>query len=216
MVGRDVEQHADASARARARGRSGRTSTRSHGCGPAPAARAPGSACRYCRPSARRGRPRRRIWAISAVVVDLPLVPVMATKGAAGAILARSRQKSSMSPMISTPAALAELDRPVRLGMGQRHARRRARARRSRRQSRVAQIVDRRSPSRPRLPRAGRRVVPGQHAGAAGGERRAPSPGPSRRARRARRRLPAKEVTGVIAHRSFRRRRGRRARAPRR
>ena len=44
---------------------------------------------------------------MSAVVVDLPLVPVMATNGASGQLLARSRQNSSMSPMISTPAALA-------------------------------------------------------------------------------------------------------------
>src|SRR5215207_5122894 len=49
----------------------------------------------------------RRMWATSAVVVDLPFVPVMATKGAAGAILPRSRQNSSMSPMISTPARFA-------------------------------------------------------------------------------------------------------------
>ena len=49
----------------------------------------------------------RRMWAMSAVVVDLPLVPVMATKGASGQPLARSRQNSSTSPMISTPAALA-------------------------------------------------------------------------------------------------------------
>src|SRR3990170_1605176 len=44
---------------------------------------------------------------MSAVVVDLPLVPVTATNGASGQLLARSRQKSSMSPMISTPAARA-------------------------------------------------------------------------------------------------------------
>src|ERR671912_1710830 len=49
----------------------------------------------------------RRIWAMRAVVVDLPLVPVIATKGAFGAIFARSRQKSSISPMISTPASRA-------------------------------------------------------------------------------------------------------------
>ena len=46
---------------------------------------------------------------MSAVVVDLPLVPVMATNGASGASFARSRQNSSMSPMISTPAAFASL-----------------------------------------------------------------------------------------------------------
>ncbi len=44
---------------------------------------------------------------MSAVVVDLPLVPVMATNGASGQLLARSRQNSSMSPTISMPAALA-------------------------------------------------------------------------------------------------------------
>ena len=33
-----------------------------------------------------------RMWAVSAVVVDLPLVPVMATNGASGALFARSRQ----------------------------------------------------------------------------------------------------------------------------
>ena len=44
---------------------------------------------------------------MSAVVVDLPLVPVIAMNGAFGAIFARSRQNSSMSPMISTPAARA-------------------------------------------------------------------------------------------------------------
>ena len=44
---------------------------------------------------------------MSAVVVDLPLVPVMATNGAAGAMRRRSRQNSSMSPITSTPAARA-------------------------------------------------------------------------------------------------------------
>ena len=48
-----------------------------------------------------------RTWAISAVVVDLPLVPVIATSGASGARAARSRAKSSMSPMTATPAAAA-------------------------------------------------------------------------------------------------------------
>src|ERR1700733_11863977 len=45
--------------------------------------------------------------AISAVVVDLPLVPVMATNGASGAWRRRSRQNSSISPMTSTPACRA-------------------------------------------------------------------------------------------------------------
>src|SRR3954467_11512052 len=45
--------------------------------------------------------------AISAVVVYLPLVPVMATNGASGAWRLRSRQNSSMSPITSTPASRA-------------------------------------------------------------------------------------------------------------
>ena len=45
--------------------------------------------------------------AISAVVVDLPLVPVMATNGAWGACARRSRQNNSMSPITSTAMARA-------------------------------------------------------------------------------------------------------------
>jgi hypothetical protein len=41
------------------------------------------------------------------VVVDLPLVPVMATNGTFGARERRSRQNSSMSPITSTAAARA-------------------------------------------------------------------------------------------------------------
>src|SRR4029077_18606159 len=48
-----------------------------------------------------------RRGAVSAVVVDLPLVPVMATNGTVGARCRRSRQNSSMSPITSTPAARA-------------------------------------------------------------------------------------------------------------
>ena len=106
MVGRDVEQHADAG---RQRGReldlerghlddvdaAGRRRRQRQDGGADVAAHL------HVAPAA------RRMWAISAVVVDLPLVPVMARKGASGAILARSRQNSSTSPMISTPAARA-------------------------------------------------------------------------------------------------------------
>src|SRR5580704_13057423 len=46
-------------------------------------------------------------WAISAVVVDLPLVPVIATNGASGAKRRRSRQNNSMSPITSMPASRA-------------------------------------------------------------------------------------------------------------
>src|SRR5215831_15846987 len=45
--------------------------------------------------------------AISAVVVDLPLVPVIATNGASGAWRRRSRQNNSMSPITSMPASRA-------------------------------------------------------------------------------------------------------------
>ena len=41
------------------------------------------------------------------MVVDLPLVPVIATNGASGAVLRRSRQNSSMSPITSTAALRA-------------------------------------------------------------------------------------------------------------
>src|ERR1700733_11129079 len=47
--------------------------------------------------------------AISADVVDLPLVPVTATNGAPGAWRRRSRQNSSMSPITSTPALCASV-----------------------------------------------------------------------------------------------------------
>src|ERR1700726_2270391 len=50
---------------------------------------------------------RLRRCAMSAVVVDLPLVPVMATNGASGACRRRSRQNNSMSPITSTPASRA-------------------------------------------------------------------------------------------------------------
>ena len=46
----------------------------------------------------------RRMCAMIAVVVDLPLVPVIAIHGASGQFAARSRLKISISPIISTPA----------------------------------------------------------------------------------------------------------------
>src|SRR3989344_1889194 len=59
-----------------------------------------------------------QMWPIRAVVVDLPLVPVMATtlgRLCSGAAFT-ARAKSSMSPMISTPAALARST--VQCGVG--------------------------------------------------------------------------------------------------
>ena len=107
---------------ATAQDRSDTTNTRRHGR----ARRGGGSSARIGVPilppisTSRPTAPKR--CAISAVVVDLPLVPVIATNGEPGATFARSRQNSSMSPMISTPACLRQLDRPMRLRMGQRHA----------------------------------------------------------------------------------------------
>ena len=96
MVRRDVEQDADASASSDgARSIWKDEHLEDMDAVARRAARATGSPCRYCRPSARRARPARRMWAISAVVVDLPLVPVMATNGASGAIAARARGRTA-------------------------------------------------------------------------------------------------------------------------
>jgi len=54
--------------------------------------------------------------ATSAVVVDFPLVPVMATNGAPGATRRRSRQNSSMSPITSTAAFRASATLQCGLG----------------------------------------------------------------------------------------------------
>ena len=116
VVRRDVEQHADRRRQRRRQIDLERRHLDDVDSGRAPAAPAPGSPCRYCRPSARPGPAARRMWAISAVVVDLPLVPVTATTGLPGAALARSRKNSSTSPMISTPAACAL--RTVQCGSG--------------------------------------------------------------------------------------------------
>ncbi len=129
---------------------------------------------------------------MSAVVVDLPLVPVMAMKGASGACAMRSRQNSSMSPMTSTPAPRAQFHRPVRLRMRQRHARRQHEGGEGRPSRRSRRSRGRRCPPRPPWPRfrdcrprrARRRRRPSAPAR---------SRGRSRRGRRARRVLPAKE-----------------------
>jgi len=93
--------------RASAQGRSDTTRPRSHVPGPRTAARARGWRLPILPPTwgSRPARPSR--CPVSAVVVDLPLVPVMATNGASGACARRSRQNSSMSPITSTAAACA-------------------------------------------------------------------------------------------------------------
>ncbi len=81
---------------------------------------------RCCRRRGRRARPARRMWPIRAVVVDLPLVPVMATtlgrrcSGAGGH--GAGEQLDVAEDLDAGGAGL--LHRPVRRGMGQRHARR--------------------------------------------------------------------------------------------
>ena len=85
MVGRQVEQDADARIeRGREIDLEGRTFDHVDALRP-PAAQVENRRRRYCRPAARRSPASRRIWAISAVVVHLPLVPVMAISGAPGA-----------------------------------------------------------------------------------------------------------------------------------
>ena len=103
MVGRDVEPHRDMGAEGLEQlelvGR--QLQHVDAAVGPA----APGRARRgrYCRRPRSARRPRLRIWPISAVVVDLPLVPVMPTNRA----LAWARASSSTSQMIGLPAARA-------------------------------------------------------------------------------------------------------------
>ena len=103
MVGRDVEQDGDVGLRGWRSGRAGRTT--------APAHRPRRRACRRrastpmpMLPPMRTSRPApAQMWPIRAVVVDLPLVPVMATtlgrlcSGAAFTV----RANSSMSPTIA-------------------------------------------------------------------------------------------------------------------
>ena len=124
-------------------------------------------------------------WVISAVVVDLPLVPVIATKGASGASARRSRQNSAMSPTIATPASWASRDAPVRFRVGQRHA------------GAEHQRLEPRPVGRAQVPggdalrdgpgEALRAVVPGEHAGRRQRSGRGRWRGPSRRGRTGRR-----------------------------
>ena len=82
MVGRDVEPHRDMGAEGLAAARAGRTTARAHRCRRRRAARDRARRGRYCRRPRSARRPSARIWPISAVVVDLPLVPVMPTNRA--------------------------------------------------------------------------------------------------------------------------------------
>ena len=91
MVGRDVEQDGDVGIKLTAQvelvGRAFEHIDRA-------AVRPPSEdAVPILPPSARRGPPLRDMWPIRAVVVDLPLVPVMATMGAPGACSAALRAR---------------------------------------------------------------------------------------------------------------------------
>ena len=66
----------------------------------------------------------RRIWAISAVVVDLPLVPVMAMKGASGQQLGPLAAEQLDVADDLDAGSLGLGDGPMRRWMRQRHARR--------------------------------------------------------------------------------------------
>ena len=102
-------------------------------------------------------------------MVDLPFVPVMAMKGASEAIVRRSRQNSSISPMISMPAAFAFFHRPVRGGMGEGHARRKHQ-RGEARPVRRGEVDDGHARGRG-LGALGLRIVPGRDLGPSGDQR---------------------------------------------
>jgi hypothetical protein len=82
---------------------------RSHRRRPASVRAGPGRRCRYCRRHGPSGPPDCSTQPIRAVVVDLPLVPVMAITRAAdpSGRASSARANSSTSPRTGTPAALA-------------------------------------------------------------------------------------------------------------
>ena len=192
MVLGEVDAGCRPSDRATARGRSDRTSIRARSA--RPGARRLERQDRRADIAAdlrRRGRRCAADVPISAVVVDLPLVPVMATNGASGAWLRRSRQNSSMSPMTSTPAARASPT--VQCGAGWVSGTPGA--------STSAAMRDQSISRRSAVANAGRGrlgarclgiVVPGDDVGAAGERARGSSRAPSRRGRTPRPCLPAK------------------------
>ena len=107
--------------------------------------------------------------AISAVVVDFPLVPVTATNGDRGAWRRLSRQNSSMSPIDFNRGCACQSDQPMRSGMGERHSRSEHK-RRNARPFDMTQIGGRHARPR-RLRNDIRIVVPGDHVSPAGQKR---------------------------------------------
>ena len=156
--------------------------------------------CRYCRRAARRSRRWRSTWAISAVVVDLPLVPVMATNGACGALRAPlAAEQLDVADHLDGGVA-REPDRPVRRRMGERHAGR-EHQRGDLRPVDAAQVGGRNAGrARPCATFVGV-VVAGDDLGAAGQQRAARWRAPTRRARTPRPCGRRRSVTGIIATR---------------
>ena len=131
---------------------------------PAPPGRAPRG--RYCRRPRPAGPASASTCPISAVVVDLPLVPVIATKRARPSA---SRHSSSMSQTIATPASSRHADDRVRLRVRERHAGRKDEAverlprpvvRLERRGAEPLRLLSRASPCRPRRKPPPRRPPP--------------------------------------------------------
>jgi hypothetical protein len=136
---------------------------------PARRRRATGSAVPILPPSCA-SRPLAQRWAISAVVVDLPLVPVMATKrrvGRAGGALA-AEQLDVADHLDAGAFAQALSTVQCGAGMGQRHAGRSTSAANPRQSA--ARKIAAECPPRGALARL-RVVVPGRDLGAAGDER---------------------------------------------
>ena len=104
MVGRDVEHTATSKRERLAAARAGRTTAPAHRRRRCPSGVEVERAAPILPPTATRPPASARMWPISAVVVDLPLVPVMPTKRGVAAAAAAS---SSTSPTIGTPAARA-------------------------------------------------------------------------------------------------------------
>ena len=122
MVGGDVDEEADAR-----RERWGEIDLVGRAlddmtCAAAPAAAGRGPATPILPPIATSRPASLNTWAISAVVVDLPLVPVMATNGASGALAPRSRSEELDVADDRNARRIGEVDRPVRRRMRERHA----------------------------------------------------------------------------------------------
>ncbi len=172
MIRRQIEQHADARVeRGREIDLEARTFDDISALGRARATAAPGrgSASRYCRPSARRTPPRAGYGRSSAVVVLLPLVPVMATSGAPGAMdrALAAEQFDVADDLDARRCAMATVQCGSGWVSGTPGARTSA-AKRDQSGADADRTSDSPSPSASALSRAARRIVPGAHQGAAG------------------------------------------------